>query len=198
MIKLSIEFKQKRQFNKLTQYLKDLGKDGTSSHFILQEEVDELGDKAVETGRAHISASKKRRSLGSNLENTIQKEVLQTVGGVEVGIGNINKLKTDAPYFEVLNDGGYGPYSTAKGAPLGSFEGSKPDSNVVSGNQNWERSGNKGYFMKPKKAIEGINYIGKMVALIQTSLTATVKALGNKILSDSHKHGYGLGSGGAK
>jgi hypothetical protein len=181
MIRLSWEFKNKKLFDRLTLYLQDLGKDGTSSHFILQEEVNELGDKAVEEGRNHITTSKKRHSLGQNLEKTIEKEVLQTTGGVEVGIGNINKLKTDAPYFEVLNDGGYVPYSTVRGAPLGSFEGDKPTSNIVSGNQNWERSGNKGYFMKPKQAIEGINYIGRMVSLIQKSLAVTITQLGNKI-----------------
>jgi len=125
----------------------------------MQAKLVELSDITVNRMRDIISSSKKRHSFGSNLEDTITKEILNSTDGVTIGIGNITFLKSKAPYWEVLNEGGYVPYSTAKAAPLGSFEGDRPDSSVVSGNQNWERSGNKGYFMKPKTPIEGIHYI---------------------------------------
>jgi hypothetical protein len=123
--------------------------------------------------RDTIAENKKRPSLGDNLEKTIDKEILKdTPYAFEIGIGNINKLKTDAPYFEVLDAGGYVPYSTVKAAPPGSFEG---DSAIKGGDgQNWERSGGKGLYMKPKKAIEGIDYIGKGIRFCEILLMTKI------------------------
>jgi len=123
----------------------------------MQSRLVELAEMTVNRMREIISSSKKRPSMGSNLEDTITSEILDSTGGIGIGIGNITYLKSKAPYFEVLNEGGYVPYSTVGGAPLGSFYGDRP---VVGGSgQNWERSGEKGFFMKPKKPIEGIHYI---------------------------------------
>ncbi|GAG43341.1 unnamed protein product, partial [marine sediment metagenome] len=57
------------------------------------------------------------------------------------------------------NSGGYVPYSTAKGAPLGKFAPGTPQPSTGAFRVgNWQPGQGK-YFMKPKKPIEGINYI---------------------------------------
>lgn len=182
MIRVSIDWQGKKGLDNLIKYIED-----NTIYGEAQEQIRILGHHTADHMRNTIKISKKRHSLGSNLEDNITAETLNTVGGVEVGVGKISQLKTNAPYFEVLDKGGYVPYSTAKGAPLGSFEGSAPDGNVVSGNQNWERSGDKGFFMKPKSPIEGIDYIGKAIRNLDKELKVTMERLGSKFLTEVEK-----------
>ena len=184
MFNVKIEWKDGDKLRKLIKYL-----DSDRLYYDAQNGINDVADKTVDNMRETISSNKKRHSFGNNLEKTIDKEVLNDVGGVDIGIGNVNKLKSDAPYYEVLNAGGYIPYSIGgKGfqmvgkAPFGSFEGDKPNSSVVSGNQNWERSGDKGFFMKPKKPIEGIGYIEKAVDFAEQELDKFIEALGGKFI----------------
>jgi hypothetical protein len=197
MIRVSIDWQGKKGLDNLIRYIEN-----NLVYAEAQEQIRVLGHHTADHMRNTISTSKKRHSFGSNLEDNILAETLDTTGGVEVGIGRISQLKANAPYFEVLDVGGYVPYSTAKGAPLGSFEGDAPSSSVVSGNQNWERSGNKGFFMKPKSPIEGIDYIGKAIRNLDKELKDTMEKLGAKFVGDMEKqtrqHGWGMGAGGAK
>lgn len=182
MIRITVDFKDKKKFSNLIRYIQNNLLYGEA-----QQRVRVAGHHTADHMKETISTSKKRHSLGSNLEDNIQAETLSTTGGIEVGIGRISLLKSVAPYFEVLNDGGYVPYSTAKGAPLGSFEGDRPDPNIVSGNQNWERSGNKGFFMKPKTPIEGIDYIGKAIRNLDIELREQMRLWGEKFLDEMKK-----------
>jgi len=148
----------------------------------MQEKLVELSYNALAVMREIIVENKKRPSLGGNLEETLNVEVLNSTGGIEIGIGNIADLKAKAPYFEVLNDGGYVPYSTKNGlAPYGSFEGDRPIPGMSG--QNWERSGNKGFFMSPAKAIEGIDYINLGAKYLNTNLEIIVKTWINQELN---------------
>lgn len=170
MINITVDFKGLKGLENLYKYISS-----DKLYFKAQNLCNDVADKVVEDMRTTIATSKKRPSLGSNLENNIDKEILNSVGGVDIGIGNINKLRTNAPYFEVLDRGGYVPYSTAKGAPLGSFYGDAP---IEGGEgQNWERSGNKGFFMKPSKAIQGIDYIGKSIRNLDKNLQSSIEIL---------------------
>lgn len=134
----------------------------SETHFEVQEMLLEATEQTRDRMRQIIQEAKKRASTGNNLEKSIDVEILNTEAGFAAGIGNINRLESDAPYYMVLNDGGYVPYSTVKGAPLGSFEGEAPSKEfyMLPGNAAWERSGSKGFFMKPQTPIEGIDYIG--------------------------------------
>jgi len=147
----------------------------------IQAKLLSLSYDTVDVMREIVVQNKKRPSLGGNLEETLNVDILNSIGGVEIGIGNISDLKAKAPYFEVINDGGYIPYSTAGGAPLGSFYGDRPE--VGGSGQNWERSGEKGFFMKPKKAIEGIGYIDSGVKYLTKSLETITKKWINEELS---------------
>jgi hypothetical protein len=193
MIKINIEFKDAKKFDNLIRYIENNLVYGEA-----QEAMIGLAENTVKNMRDTISSSKKRHSLGSNLEDAIEATILNTIGGIDIGIGNIYKLKSQAPYWEVLDAGGYVPYSTVKGAPLGSFEGSAPDSTLVSGNQNWERSG-KGFFMKPKSPIEGIDYVGKAIRELDKELKETIIRMGGTFLDGLKKSstGYGYSIGGA-
>jgi hypothetical protein len=180
VIRISIDFVDEKKFNNLIRYIENNLVYGEA-----QEEMRVVGHHCADNMRETISSSKKRPSLGSNLEDNITAETINTTGGVEVGIGRISRLKANAPYFEVLNDGGYVPYSTAKGAPLGSFYGDAP---VPDGTgQNWERMGNVGFFMKPKKAIEGIDYINKAILNLDRELKEVIEKLGGKYLDGMSK-----------
>ena len=147
----------------------------------MQDKLYRLSYDTIDVMREIIVQNKKRPSLGGNLEETLNVDLLNSIGGVEIGIGNIADLKAKAPYFEVLNDGGYVPYSTVGGAPLGSFDGDRPE--VGGSGQNWERSGNKGFFMKPNKAIEGISYIDIAEKYLFVSLDTITKKWINEELN---------------
>ena len=179
MIKLSVEWAGKKGFENLIRYIEN-----NVIEMEVQKELKTLGQNTADHMKNTISTSKKRNSFGHNLEDNINSE---NISDNEVGIGKISQLKTNAPYFEVLDVGGYVPYSTRKGAPLGSFEGDAPNSSVVSGNQNWERSGEKGFFMKPKSPIEGIDYIGKAIRNLDKELTVALEQLGVKFMNDLQK-----------
>ena len=180
MIKVNIEFKDKLKFNNLIRYIENNLLYGELQAYML-----DLADNTVKNMRNTISISKKRPSFGNNLENSIEATIINTTGGIDIGIGNVFKLKSQAPYFEVLDAGGYVPYSTAKGAPLGTFEGSRPTPGGAG--QNWERSGDKGYFMKPKKAMEGIDYIGKAIRNLDIELKAKIIQIGGTFLNGMSK-----------
>jgi hypothetical protein len=182
MIKITVDWKGKKGFDNLIRYIEN-----NLVYAEAQEQVRILGHHTADNMRETIKNSKKRHSFGSNLEDNILTETLNTTGGVEVGVGRISQLKANAPYYEVLDAGGYVPYSTRKGAPLGSFEGDAPDSRVVSGNQNWERSGDKGFFMKPKNPIEGIDYIGKAIRNLDRELQEMIIKLGSSFIGGAEK-----------
>jgi len=135
----------------------------------VQGKLEDVARECVEEMRKIIAERRKRDSSGqNNLENAIDYKLdssFMSEGGVHIGIGNIDKLNALAPYWNVLDSGflnnsnsSYIPYMSKNGAPLGSFNGQRPVAGG-SGKDNWERSGVKGFFMKPKKPIEGIHYI---------------------------------------
>lgn len=175
MLRVEVDFRDvNKKLTKLIRYVE-------SVQFVETEAIaTQIADVTVEQMRDTISSSKKRNSFGSNLEDNIDWQELINDPGKElvIGIGNIAKLKSNAPYWEVLDQGGYIPYSTVKGAPLGSFEGFPPDQ--LGGNQNWERSGNKGFFIKPKKPIEPVGYIASALRNIDKLLKQVITAEGGK------------------
>jgi hypothetical protein len=151
----------------------------TYFHAEIQERLADMGQETAERMREVIRTSKKRPSFGSNLEDTIQSDILDSTAGIEIRIGNVNALKSDAPYWEVLNNGGYTPFSTEQtgclAAPPGSFEGNAP---IKGGSgQHWERTDKQhGFYMKPIKAIEGIRYIEIAVKDLENKLNTETKA----------------------
>ena len=176
MIRVSVDFQGRKAFDNLMRYIENLP-------FVKAEgEVANLADKTIETMQNKINSSRKRPDKGTHaLENSIDWTELINDPGRElvIGIGNIAKMKAEAPYFEVLNDGGYVPP-----ANLGYFgEGESP---VKGGSgQNWTHTGNsKDFFMKPKKAIEGIGYVDDGLRFLSKEMDKLLKELGAKFIAD--------------
>ena len=69
------------------------------------ENITNLAAKAVDAVRHYIETSKKREGGTGKLERAIDYEVEKTSNGVVVGIGNIDKLNQEAPYWFVVNYG---------------------------------------------------------------------------------------------
>jgi len=75
--------------------------------FELQERLVELGNETAERMKDIIASSRKRADKGTHLlENSITSELLSSTAGVHIGIGNIAKMVAEAPYWQLINDGG--------------------------------------------------------------------------------------------
>jgi len=138
-------------------------------HFEFQAKVVELGELTAIRMQEIIKSSIKRAGSTGRLENSIDSTVLNSTGGVEVGIGDTSKMP---PYWEVLNDGGYVPP-----ANLGYFGEGKPPQRGVTGEQ-WTHTGDSSNFlMIPRKPIEPVNYIGISARELQQHITQEIDKL---------------------
>lgn len=184
MIKVTVDFRDGRKFNNLMRYLKNID-------FVRAEaEVMNIANNAIENMKTTIDSSRKRPDKGTHkLENALgePEEVLNDPGKeLIIGIGRISTLKAEAPYWEVLDVGGYIPPANIGYFTSGSgLSGDKtfPESGITG--QNWIHTG-KGqgsFFMKPKSPIEGIDYIGKATRTIDQELKATIEKLGGHFLN---------------
>jgi hypothetical protein len=121
-------------------------------HFELQERLVELGSETASRMGEIIATSAHRKPVTGNLGNSIHSYLLNSVGGVTIGIGQIDEL---LPYWEVINNGGYIPPAT-----IGSFDGNPPDSSLRGkGTEKWTVGGSPTYLMFPKTAISPMRYI---------------------------------------
>jgi len=146
--------------------------------------------KQIDTASVHIQqglidlANRLRNKMVENIESKRKRPRTGTSGWLgkhilvyplinSVGIGDKNVLNARAPYWRVLNEGGYIPLSTVSHGVLGFFgSGDKP---VTGGSgQNWTftTGGHRPgiYFMKPSKPIKGIRYIEKAQFWLMTNL----------------------------
>jgi hypothetical protein len=192
MIRIEVDFLDERRFKNFTRYI--TGETANDAMVQLEIQIEELADASAKKMGQIIKDSKRRNSFGSNLEDNILSELVASVqtlkeNYVEYGIGSISWLKGIAPYYEVLDAGGYIPYSSRKGAPLGSFEGDRPEATVVNLGQNWERSsdGKSGFFMKPKNPITGIGYIEQANIFVDGELKKIVESFGQHYIENLEK-----------
>jgi hypothetical protein len=178
MLKISVEWQGKEKLESLIRYISDNLIYGEA-----QQKVRILGHHCADHMRVTIDSSRKRPDKGTHkLENAITAETLTTTAGVEVGIGNIDKLKQEAPYYEVIDRGGYVPP-----ANLGYFgEGERPEAGK--NGQTWTHTGNKSDFLlRPSKAIEGIEYVYKSIQNLEKELKETITKLGGSFISGLSK-----------
>ena len=117
-------------------------------HVEFQQRLAELGELCAEKMKEVIKSSIKRKGEGT-LENSIDSKILDSRGGIHIGIGTISELPI---YWEVLNNGGYVPP-----ANKGYFGDGNPPIKGGAG-EVWTHTG-KDFFMTPKKAIEPMRYI---------------------------------------
>lgn len=183
MININIEFRDARKFDNLIRYIEN-----NLLYAEAQEYMLELADNTVENMRNTIRTEKKRPSTGEKLEQTIDKEILSTTAGVDIGIGRISTLTKETPYWEVLNNGGYIP-NHGNFVPLGAFVPGEPKPSASNFRQgNWEVGSGK-YTFRAKRPIEGIDYIGKAIRELDKDLKETIIKMGGTFIQGLEKAG---------
>jgi len=174
MINITVDFKDGDKFNQFIRYIENNLIYGEA-----QEAMVELGENTAENMRETIDNSRTQPDKGTHkLETAIDSKILNTTGGILIGVGEIAKLRAEAPYFEVLDVGGYVPP-----ANRGFFPGNTAPQGGKSG-ELWTHTGNrKDFLMRPKKAIEGIDYIGKAIRNLDKELKKKIEEFGGKLIN---------------
>jgi len=102
-------------------------------------------------------------------------EIKKTKNGI--GIGDIEKLDKEVPYWKVLNFGGYTPPST-----IGIFTNGMPKPGVTGGSFMYTKNGG---LMIPQKPIQGIHFIEKTASWIRKNMRAHIGGIIGKIFKDN-------------
>jgi hypothetical protein len=153
----------------------------------------ELADDIVSLMCNIIHTSRKRPDKGTHLlENSIDWEGLidDPEKQVMIGIANIDKMTKEAPYWEVLDQGGYVPVPNIGYFTSGSgLSGDRTTPNAGSSGQTWVHTGKerRSYLMKPSKAIEGIDYIGYSLRQLDVKFKSMVEQFGMRIFENVEK-----------
>ena len=164
MIRISVDWVGKRGFNNLIRYIEN-----NLIYAEAQEKVRILGHHTADTMREVINSERKRPSKASHkLDNAITAETLSTTGGVDVGIGRISKLNTEAPYWEMIDAGASYTTKTKHIVPFedGEFRTFQVGSIHI---------------------IEGIDFIGHAIRNLDKELKLTMEKLGASFLSGAQK-----------
>jgi hypothetical protein len=182
MIKITVETGSLyKGIDRLVRFIEN----STRNYYEGQSAMADLGEKIRDNMRENIQSSKKRPDKGShNLENAIESRVVDSTHGIVVGIGEITRLEKDAPYFEVLDIGGYIPPANLGYFTSGSgMSGDRAKPTSGASGQTWTHTGNGGdYLMTPRRAITGIDYIGKAGRFAEQELNKLVEDLGTKFI----------------
>lgn len=158
---ISVKSRGKNPF----QWMKDVN---DKIHFEFQEKLVELGEETAARMGILIKAAAKRPITGT-LEDSIKSEILNSTGGVEIGIGRISDLPR---YWEVLNDGGYIPP-----ANLGYFPGHTAPIPGGTG-ETWTHTGNnEDFLMIPKKPMTPVLYIDQAAAELGVAILLEMNKL---------------------
>jgi hypothetical protein len=194
MIKITIDWKDEKKFDNLIRYI-----DNDALYEQLKEDIRLLGKSTAEDMKNIINAERKRPGSGSHrLENAIESITtlgvyhtgLLGLGGdvftYEVGIGEIVKLNKEAPYWEVLNDGGYIP-NNGNFVPLGSFAPGEPRPSPGHFREGQWLVGDGKYTFRPKRAIEGIDYVGRSVRNLDKELRTRMEKWGSTFINGAEK-----------
>jgi len=174
MIRVEISFTDKGKFEQLLRYIEDNAVYGEA-----QEAMRILGHHTADNMHDTINAQRVRPDKGSHkLENAITAETVNTTGGIEVGIGRISKLKTEAPYYEMI-DAGF-TYSTKNEHIVHFVEGGK---GMYPGKEGEFRT----FKVGSSHTILGIDYVGKAIRNLDKELRETIEKIGSKLLSSMSK-----------
>lgn len=167
MLRVSINFVDKKKFSNLIRYIEN-----NLVYGLAQQKVRVLGHHVADNMQQTI---KEAGYNLDNLANSIIAETLQTTGGVEVGIGRIESL----PFYWEMFDAGFKPGASLSFVPLGSFIDGKPDASKSGGV--WITGGGPYTFFDiniNKKPIEPLNYIRKSIQALDVEFEQMVKSLG--------------------
>jgi hypothetical protein len=164
MIKVTIDWAGKKGLDNLIRYIENNAVYGEA-----QEAVRLLGHHTADSMRSTINNERRNpKRPDDKLVNAITAETLNTTGGIEVGIGRIAKLVAEAPYFELINDGG--TYITKKTHVVPTTYFGDPGDGFVTFKEGSTHS------------ITGIDYVGKAIRNLDKELRDVMEKLGSKFL----------------
>lgn len=164
MIKVTIDFKDAKKFDNLIRYIEDNIVYGEA-----QEAVKILGHHTADNMRETINTERHNpKRPDDKLVNAITAETLNTTGGIEVGVGRIAKLVSEAPYFELINDGG--TYITKKTHVVPTTYFGDPGDGFVT------------FKAGSSHTISGIDYVGKAIRNLDKELRDMMEQWGSKFL----------------
>jgi len=164
MITVKIDWTDGKKFDNLIRYIEDSLVYGEA-----QEQVKVLGHHCADNMKETINSERKRPTTASHkLDNAITAETLSTTGGVEVGIGRISTLNSEAPYWEMINSGA--AYTTKK-------------QHIVP----FEDGGFRTFKVGSTHVIEGIDFVGHAIRNLDAELKEMMSKWGSKFIGGMSK-----------
>ena len=164
MIKITVDFKDGVKMDNLIRYIEDNAVYGEA-----QEAMQTLGHHTADNMRSIINIERKNPTRPDDkLVNAITAETLNTTGGIEVGIGRIAKLVSEAPHWELINDGG--TYITKKTHVVPTIYFAEPGNGFVTFKEGSSHT------------IIGIDYVGKAIRNLDKELRDMMEKWGSKFL----------------
>lgn len=164
MIKVTIDWQGKEGLNNLIRYIEN-----NLVYAEAQEEVRILGHHTADYMRNIINISRLRPEKATHkLDNAITAETLNTTGGVEVGIGRIVTLNTQAPYWEMINSGA--TYTTKK-------------QHIVP----FEDGEFRTFKVGSSHTIEAMDFVGKGILNLDKELRIMMEKLGAQFIDGASK-----------
>lgn len=138
------------------QFIKEVSR---KIHFELQNEIKLSADATAEIMKRIIMASGYKLN---RLADAINAEIIDSVGGINIGIGKISDLPKTKDGKEIweLFDSGFKPGASMNFVPLGAFPDGAPDSSKSGGKWN-VGAGNYTFFddNNNKKAVEPLRFV---------------------------------------
>ena len=169
MIKVTIDWAGKKGLDNLIRYIENNTVYGEA-----QEAMKILGHHTADNMRSTINTERKNpKRPDDKLVNAITAETLNTTGGIEVGIGRIATLVAQAPYFELINDGG--TYITKKTHVVPTTYFGDPGDGFVTFKEGSSHT------------ITGIDYVGKAIRNLDRELRDMMEKWGSKFLGGAQQ-----------
>ena len=144
--------------------------------FDLQLGIYNIAHKACDFMVQYIIRHKVRPQIGeTKLENNITADTIDDVNKIIMGIGNIDRLEKNAPYWRILDQGGIA--NTGHWVPRGAFinGGAKPPIKDAFHGR-WVTKTGKWSFIA-RRPIVGIKYIENTVEFIRTELDKLIRSV---------------------
>ena len=157
------------------------------SYMDLQAEGINLAESTMNEMATIIKESKKRPDKGNqNLENHLTTkgegwEILKSTGGIIIGLVDIDKMKSLAPYFELLNDGGSFVTKRTHVVPMGAW----------SGVGQWIEGAGTTFWTDKEGTVHpitGIRYMDIAFVDLEKKLDTVIILLGGKIMQEVNNY----------
>lgn len=170
MIAVTVTYKNQNMFKNLSKYF--------SNNFAYcpgQIAIQVAGRRAANNMKRIIDENRKNPlRTEDKLVNAINWELVSTTGGIQLGVGRISKLIAEAPYWELINDGG--TYITKKTHKVPTtYFASDVNQNYIYKNTPFIT-----FAAGSTHTIEGIDYVGKTVREMKKDILKIMKHIGTE------------------